>query len=117
MKFKIVLLFIFSMYLVGCAQKPMTQGDKMLAASDQAKELSHKWNEGNKLSLNGSATQNTGTEMVSEGRAQVEKGEKLIAQGNEMNQNGRQQSRTGKKLQQETESDFDEKFSESASTN
>lgn len=117
MKFKLALLFVSSLYLVACAQAPMTQGDKMLVASDQAKELSNKWNQGNKLVTSGRATQKNGLSMASQGKDQMEKGRRLISAGEEMSNNGKQQVLSGARLQHESENNFDEKFPENASTN
>ena len=104
------MLFISSIYLSACAHTPPTQGDKMLVVSDQAKELSQKWNEGNKLVSSGTAQQSNGAGKMSQGESQVTKGENLISEGEKMSSNGKQEIIRGERLQQESQNNFEEKF-------
>ena len=116
MKFKIAFIVVTSMFLSACAHTPVTQGDKMLAASDRAKELSQKWNEGNKLVVSGTAKQNSGNKLASQGESQIAKGEKLISEGESMSNNGKTDVVRGAQLKQESENNFDQKFPETEST-
>ncbi len=113
MKFKFAVLLFASFYLAACAHTP-TKGDKMLSASNQAKELGNTWDQGNQLVSKGIAQQKNGMNLISEGEAQVAKGEKLIAEGDKITKEGKQQIIYGKKLQQESENNFNERFPASA---
>lgn len=95
MRIKFTALLVSTFFFVSCAHEP-TKGDEMLDASDHAKALSSQWEQGHQL--------------TSAGNAKHRKGLDLIAKGNSLTHAGKAQVKRGKRLQEESETDFDNKF-------
>lgn len=95
MKIKLSALLVSVFLFVSCAHTP-SKGDEMLNASKNAKALSNQWEQGKQL--------------TSTGNAKHRKGIAMIAKGNHLKHTGKEQVKQGRKLQQESETIFNDKF-------
>ncbi len=95
MKIKLLVLLFSAFLFTSCTHTP-TKGDEMMNASNHAKALNNQWEQGKQL--------------ASTGNAKHQKGLALIAKGNQLKAAGKKQLNQGRRLQQESETVFNEKF-------
>jgi hypothetical protein len=103
LKYKLIASLFSVFCLASCSHTPPTAADKMMSASDHAKVLSSQWKQGNELTSTGAVQHRDGVAMIA-------KGNKLVAEGNRQVNAGKNQFNQGKQLQQDSESQFNEKF-------
>ena len=76
--------------IVGCATKPPTFGDRVLAEGESRIEIAEQWEQGKNESIAGEKQIRRGRKLVENGRSDLREGEQLIASGNVEVQTNRQ---------------------------
>jgi len=86
----IIVFIVAFMGISGCATKPPTFGDRILAEGESQIKIAERWNEGKKESIKGEKLVLKGRRIVEKGRANLREGEQAIASGNAAVQTNRQ---------------------------
>ena len=76
--------------ITGCAIKPPTFGDRVLAEGESRVEIAEQWEQGKNNSKAGEKQVRNGRKLVEKGRSDLREGEQLIASGNVEVQTNRQ---------------------------
>ena len=83
MKNTIFILFLAGLVnITGCATKPPTFGDRVLAEGESRIEIAEQWEQGKNDSISGEKQIRNGRKLVEKGRSDLREGEQLIASGN-----------------------------------
>lgn len=85
-----IFIFLGLVNLVGCAIKPPTFGDRVLAEGESRIEIAEQWEQGKNDSISGEKQIRRGRKLVESGRSDLREGEQLIASGNVEVQTNRQ---------------------------
>lgn len=116
MKIKMTLLSFSMLCITACTHTP-SSGEKMLTHSEEARKLGEQWIKGEdyilaskKLEKNGNKLINQGNKQIAQGKKLISKGESLVKKGNNMVDLSHTRSKEGRLLQQESESQFIEKY-------
>lgn len=91
-----VCLVVSVLFAAGCASKPPTLGEKMLAHGVSAQELAKMWNEGNELFVEGEQLKKEGLKLIEKGQIKVEEADVMMSEG--------------KRLMNKSEKTFAEKY-------
>lgn len=78
---KIIYIMLLSGFvgIAGCATKPATFGDIVLADGESRIEIAEQWKQGKKDSIAGEKQVKNGEKLLKKGRADLQKGEQIIA--------------------------------------
>ena len=85
-----IMLLTGLLSITGCATKPPTFGDRVLAEGESRIEIAKQWEQGKNDSITGEKQVRNGRKLVEKGRSYLREGEQLIASGNVEVQTNRQ---------------------------
>lgn len=117
MKTKIILCSFVVLGIASCTHKEPSVGEKMLTHSQEAKALSKQWAKGEKNILASKKLEKDGNKLISQGNKRIAKGKELISKGESQVDKGKKKIQlsqnllsAGQRLEQESESQFVEKY-------
>lgn len=117
MNFKPALLCLPFLYLAACAHTP-TVGEKMMAHSQEAKQIAKQWNNNEKIIAKANNMDKKGNKLIAQGNKDLAKGNNLVAKGNAEIKLGNKlvsqstdQLKAARDFQKESEEKFVEKYS------
>jgi hypothetical protein len=116
MKVHVTLLSLSMLCITACTHTP-SSGEKMLTHSEEARKLGEQWTKGEdyilaskKLEKNGNKLINQGNKHIAQGNKLISKGDGQVKKGSDMVDLSRTQFKEGQRLQQESTSQFIEKY-------